>query len=255
MYSLLIVDDEEEIRNALALYFPWNEWGFEVVHVAEDGSQALEYARSTRVDVALCDIRMPAMSGIDFARLCSELGLDLRIVFLSAYKDFEYARAALQYGVRRYVLKPVKYRDLADAFAGVKEDLDKGSRRPPAPRSSGFHEQVVAAIREFVEKEYRTATLERAAAAVRMNPNYLSTYYKQRTGENFGRLLLRVKMENAARLLVDIRHQVQEIAGMVGYSSPKNFTRAFRLYFGRTPREYRDSPSQPPPAGSAGSGG
>jgi two-component system, response regulator YesN len=247
MYSLLIVDDEEEIRNALALYFPWNEWGFEVVHVAEDGSQALDYVRSARVDVALCDIRMPAMSGIDFARRCTELGLDLRIVFLSAYKDFEYARAALQYGVRRYVLKPVKYRDLADAFAGVREELNRNAKRSPTPRPSGFHEQVVATIRQFVETEYRTATLERAATAVRMNPNYLSTYYKQRTGENFGRLVLRVKMENAARLLGDIRNQVQEIAGLVGYSSPKNFARAFRMYFGRTPREYRDSP--PPPAG------
>ena len=242
MYSLLIVDDEEEIRTALALYFPWNEWGFEVVHVAEDGSQALEYVRTSRVDVALCDIRMPVMSGVDFAKRCRELGLDLRIVFLSAYKDFEYAQAAVQYGVRRYVLKPVKYRDLADAFAGVREELEKGTRRPASPRPSGFHEQVVAAIRAFVEKEYRTATLERAAAHVRMNPNYLSTYYKQRTGENFGKLLLRVKMENAARFLRDIRHQVQEIADLVGYSDPKNFTRAFRAYFGRTPREYRDAP-------------
>jgi len=242
MYSLLVVDDEEEIRNALALYFPWNEWGFEVVHAAENGSQALEYAQSAHVDVALCDIRMPVMSGVDFARRCQELGLDLRIVFLSAYKDFEYARAAVQYGVRRYVLKPVKYRELAEAFAGVREELDRGGRRPSASRASTFHENVVAAIRAFAEKNYRTATLEQAAAHVRMNPNYLSTYYKQRTGENFGKLLLRVRMENAARLLRDIRYRVQEIADLVGYSSPKNFARAFRAYFGRSPREYRDTP-------------
>jgi two-component system response regulator YesN len=242
MYSLLIVDDEEEIRTALALYFPWNDWGFEVVHVAGDGSEALEYVRSARVNAALCDIRMPVMSGVDFARQCGQMGLDLRIVFLSAYKDFEYARAAMQYGVRRYVLKPVKFRDLEEAFGAVRDELDRAVRRPPSPRPSGFHEQVVAAIRAFVEKEYRTATLEQAAAHVRMNPNYLSTYYKQRTGENFGKLILRVKMENAARLLGDIRNQVQDVAALVGYSNSKNFARAFRAYFGRTPRDYRDSP-------------
>ena len=247
MYSLLIVDDEEEIRNALALYFPWNDWGFEVVHVAEDGAQALAFIRSGQPDVALCDIRMPAMSGLELARRVHQESLDVRVVFLSAYQDFSYAQEAIRYSVRRYVIKPVKYRELEEVFAALRQELDAAGR-PRGARRSGFHERVVEEIRGYVERNFQSATLQAAAAHVRMNPNYLSTYYKERTGENFGGLLLRVRMEAAARLLLDVRCRVQEVSAQIGYTSPKSFARAFKTYFGRSPREYREAPGEMPPA-------
>jgi YesN/AraC family two-component response regulator len=126
MYRLLIADDEEEIRNGLADCFPWGEVGFRVTARAENGKRALEIIEHEEVDAVLTDIRMPLMSGIDLARHIFERHLDLPVVFLSAYKDFAYAQKAIQYGVRRYVLKPTDYSELASVLSALKRELDSG---------------------------------------------------------------------------------------------------------------------------------
>ncbi len=141
MYRLLIADDEEEIRNGLADCFPWGEVGFRVTARAENGKRALEIIEHEEVDAVLTDIRMPLMSGIDLARHIFERHLDLPVVFLSAYKDFAYAQKAIQYGVRRYVLKPTDYSELASVFSALKRELDSGisPATPDAPEGNGAH--------------------------------------------------------------------------------------------------------------------
>lgn len=75
---------------------------------------------------------------------------------------------------------------------------------------------------------------------VSLSPNYLSRIFKRKKGMNFSEFLLEVKMETAAKLLRDVTKKTYEIAAEVGYDNPKNFTRAFKQYCGRTPREFRE---------------
>ena len=247
MYRLLIADDEEDIRRGLALFFPWDEIGFEVVGTAENGKIALEIVRSGTVDVVFCDIRMPVMSGIDLARAIFEAGLKVPVVFLSAFKDFTYAQQALQYGVRSYVLKPTDYANIRSVFAKLKRELDgerhvlgtgaEGPEGGPGARSDA----VLAAIRSYVERDYTHATLKGAARVVHLNPQYVSRLFKQRSGENFHVFLSRVRMEKAAQLLRDGGYLTYEVSAIVGYGNQKNFTRAFKHHFGVSPRQYRRS--------------
>jgi YesN/AraC family two-component response regulator len=245
MYKLVLVDDEVEIRNGLSQYFPWNEIGFDVVGCFENGKLALAYIDSHPVDVLLCDIRMPVMTGLELAKELHGRQSKIKLILLSGHKDFEYAKMALSYDVKGYIVKPTKYNELYEHFSKLKLELDKLedelASKHNLDEKSTFNEKVIAVIRSYVEQNYKQATLEEAAALVRMNSYYVSRYFKENTGQNFSDYVAEVKMNKAAELLRDIRYKTYEISEMVGYSHAKNFTRTFKKYFGMSPREFRNS--------------
>lgn len=125
MYSLLIVEDEYTTRQALVNMIRWEELGFRVDGEFSDGQGVLDYLKNNIPDVILTDIKMTKVNGIEIARLVFEQNLPVRIVFLSAYKDFAYAQEAVEYQVTHYLLKPVDLSRLRDIFKGIKEKLDK----------------------------------------------------------------------------------------------------------------------------------
>jgi len=250
MYRLLIVDDEEDIRRGLAEFFPWEEIGFEIAGTAENGRQAFKAVAAGGVDAILTDIRMPVMSGIELAKALSEAGLAVPIVFLSAYRDFSYARQAMRYGVRDYVLKPTDYAELRTAFAKLRREMDRGRLETAAAQGVGREaasgaDPFVAAIRRYVERDCARASLKGAARIVGMNPQYVSRLYHDRTGEHFHAFLARTRMEKAARLLREGGYRAYEVSEIVGYSNQKNFPRAFKIHFGTTPLAFRRA-GEPP---------
>lgn len=248
MYKLLIADDEYEIRNGLCKFFPWTEIGFEVVGQAENGKKALEIIQTSDVDVLLCDIMMPVMSGLELANLLSESKQKVRVIFFSGYKDFNYAQKAMEYGVKSYILKSTNYNELIRVFSKIKSELDEEnkaniSKSEQAMRDDtgiNFNEKIISIIKSYVEKNYDSVTLEDLTKQVHMNPDYISKFFKQKTGQNFSDYLIEVRMKKAAELLDDIKYKTYEISDMVGYSNSFNFTRTFKSYFGMSPREYRN---------------
>ena len=251
MYKLLIVDDSYEIRHGLYNYFPWSQVGFEVAAQAENGKQAFDLFQHNHFDVILCDVRMPIMTGIDLARQLYECKSKVKIVFLSAYKDFEYAQKALIYGVRNYITKPAKFDDLIQVFAMLRDELDSENisnsvpqiQSPGSQESDGscFSDKVINVIKNHVKENYKNVTLEEVAVLVHMSPHYVSKFFKEKTGQNFSDYVIMVKMEKAADLLKSIELKTYEVSEQIGYSNAKNFTRTFTKYFGKSPRDYRNS--------------
>jgi YesN/AraC family two-component response regulator len=239
MYSLLIVDDEDEIRTSLSVFYPWGELGFVVVAQAASLGEAVAAAEEHRPDVVLSDIRMPDGTGLELASRLGSSGCKPVVVLLSAYRKFEYAQEALRYGVRSYLVKPPVYEEVCALFRTIKSELDAARPAAAAPTE----DSVVALVRAYVKGNLRSATLDEAARAAGMSPNYLSTYFRERTGERFGDFLVRARMEKAAKLLSEPRSSVEAVSAAVGYASPKNFTRAFKHFYGATPRGYRRGPS------------
>ncbi len=248
MYRLLIADDEEDIRRGLATYFPWEEIGFSVCGAVENGREALELVRRGEADVVFCDIRMPVMSGVELARAIFESGRRIPVVFLSAYKDFSYARDALQYGVRGYILKPTSYAEIQSVFKRLKKEMDLSPRLEEEPGKKT--DAVMDAIMGYMEREYARATLKEAARIVHMSSQYVSGLFKKKTGENFNAHLVRIRMRHAARLLKDVDYLTYQVSELVGYRNPKNFTRTFKRFFGVPPREFRHSEGGKPAEGS-----
>lgn len=240
MYKLLIADDDYEIRNGLCKYFPWHTIGFHVVGNVENGKEALAFVRKNEVDVMLCDIRMPIMSGIEVAAELNEAQSPIQVILFSAYQDFAYAQRAMEAGVRGYILKSTNYDDLIRAFNKIKAELDGQVQQPGAKSGQDISGKIIATIKEYVEENYKSVTLEDLAKLVHMNPDYLSKFFKKNAGVLFSEYLTRVRMDKAADYLNDIAYKTYEISEMVGYSNAFNFTRAFKNYYGMTPRDFRN---------------
>lgn len=124
MYNVLIADDEAIIREGIKCLLDWEALGFTIVDEAANGEAAYEKLLSLQPDVALFDIRMPKMSGLDVIRDARANGYKGKIIILSGYSDFKYAQEAIRYGVGSYLTKPIDEDELQEILLTVKEQLD-----------------------------------------------------------------------------------------------------------------------------------
>jgi two-component system, response regulator YesN len=127
MYTVFISDDELSIREGLKCIIDWEGLGFTICGEASNGSDALSEIMAKLPDLALLDIRMPKMQGIDVIAAAREQGYAGRCILLSGYSDFGYAQTAIRNGVDFYLTKPIDEDDLLQAIEKVKSNLDQES--------------------------------------------------------------------------------------------------------------------------------
>lgn len=123
--KVFLVEDEVVIRNGIKNCIDWEKEGFEFVGEASDGELAYPQILKTKPDVLITDIKMPFMDGIELSKLVKEKFPDIRIVIVSGYDEFEYAREAILLGATDYLLKPVSAEKLVETLAKVKETEEK----------------------------------------------------------------------------------------------------------------------------------
>ncbi|WP_438433422.1 response regulator transcription factor [Gorillibacterium sp. sgz500922] len=133
MYNVLIVDDEELITDGMKLLIDWQASGFRIIGTASDGLTALELAQRHPVDLVVTDVRMPELDGLELIAALRESGSAAKVVILSGYGDFQYAKKAISFGVADYLLKPVEPEELDRTLAKLKAELD-GELRDRAER-------------------------------------------------------------------------------------------------------------------------
>ncbi len=124
MYNLVVVDDERIIRTGLSEYVDWNEMGFTLVAAFGDGRDTIEYLARNHADVVLTDIKMVKASGLEVAQYVHENHLPVITVIMSGHRDFEYARSAMEFGARHYLLKPIDNDEMRSVFASIRGELD-----------------------------------------------------------------------------------------------------------------------------------
>ena len=113
--KVLLADDEPVILRGLRKLLHWHELGLEIVGEAYDGDELRQMIDMTRPDMVISDISMPRFTGIDIIRGVHEKNLNIKFVFISAFRDFSYAQDALQYGAIGYLVKPVDKNQLEQA--------------------------------------------------------------------------------------------------------------------------------------------
>lgn len=123
MFSVLIADDEPLQRNSLVKIIQQlrPKWR---IHEAENGQQLISLL-SDKVQIVFTDIRMPEMDGIQGAAIIKSKFPEVKVVFVSAYNDFEYAQTAITYGVSDYLLKPVLQKDLEPLLCKLEGAIEK----------------------------------------------------------------------------------------------------------------------------------
>lgn len=208
----------------------------------ENGLQALQYVRSHHVDVVLTDVRMPVMDGLEMLEKMRLENLDAYVVILSAYQEFSYAQKAIELGVSNYIVKSTKYDELVKVFQRIHDNLESGQggltlpEHMSAPEMSG---ELLACIKDYIRTHIATATLQSTADHVNYSPIYLSRLFKEKAGVNFISYIIQERMQCSVELLRKPSCSISYISEAVGYSNEKNFSRAFKKYFGVSPTEYR----------------
>jgi len=105
MYRVVLVDDEPLIRTGLASFVDWESLNCMILQEIESGQEALDYLLENEVDILICDIKMPHMSGLQLAEALRSQNINVKIIFLTAFSEFSYAQKAIQYQVVDYVVK------------------------------------------------------------------------------------------------------------------------------------------------------
>ncbi len=125
MFKVFLAEDESLVREGLRDNVPWEQCGFTFAGEAPDGEVALSQIRKIKPDLLITDIKMPFMDGLSLCRLvCRELP-DIKVVILSGYDDFNYARRAIELRVSKYLLKPVTKSVMTQTLEELRAEMEK----------------------------------------------------------------------------------------------------------------------------------
>ncbi|PKM68307.1 MAG: hypothetical protein CVU95_03660 [Firmicutes bacterium HGW-Firmicutes-2] len=123
MYKVLIVEDELPVRDAIISIINWEILGFEVVYAAEDGQDALNFLEDHEIDLMITDIYMPFIDGLELVRRVRKNDKYCKVVFLTGYNEFEYAKEAITLNANKYLLKPITKDELTTVLEEIRENI------------------------------------------------------------------------------------------------------------------------------------
>jgi len=245
-FTYLVAEDEQRMRDYLSRKVAELDPHLESAGVAADGEETVELVESRLPDLLLTDIKMPVLSGLELVQKIRSTNPDLRIIIVSGYSEFEYARRAIELGVDEYILKPVDVEGLREALRRVRIKLESSAGQVDAEFGSGIRTgevELVKAVGLYLQENYRQPySLERLASTFGCKVAYLLRLYSKATGSTPTRDLIRLRIEKAKRLLVGHPHlEVKQVAASVGYDDPLYFSRLFKRETGTTPSAFKDS--------------
>ncbi|MFA5447190.1 MAG: response regulator [Sphaerochaeta sp.] len=248
MIKILIADDESIEREIL--YKILSDNPLFQLYQADNGRLAVDFAQLYDVDIVLMDIEMPALNGIEATRQILKVKPSCRIIFITAYSVFSYAREAVTLGAIDYILKPVDKSDVLRAVDRAVSQLEAESQLkaavPEAKKLADDEETEAAAlmvnkVKKYLKHSYMNydLSLDSVSSLLHINSSYLSSIFKRCTGINFLDYITDLRIGTAKEQLSDPFKSISEIASLVGYSSPSYFCRAFKKNTGLSPTEYR----------------
>lgn len=270
MYKVAIIDDEPLIVEGLSKTMAWEKWNCQVAGYAFDGREGMELIRKERPDIIITDINMPKMDGLKMiAGLKSEFP-DIQLIILTGYREFEYARRAIELGVSRFLLKPSKMDELEEAIEAVTKRLEQAENFAAIPsdgikegdaggkNNAGWEEQSLKEEEETENHEANSFIVKNALEYIRENSQeklrladvadqvyvsqwHLSKLLNKHTGKTFSDILNGARMDKSKELLKDPALRICDVAEMVGFQDLAHFSRVFKKMEGMSANEYRNT--------------
>lgn len=237
MYRIMIIDDEKSLRCLLKKVIKWDEFGMEVVGEAESGIEAIHKIDDLAPHVVFVDIRMPFMDGIEFSTIAKERYPHLKIVILTAYEEFEYAKKCISIGVEDYLLKPVNRKEVTEVLGRLLMKLKEEVKEQEEI------EEVVTGnmgkVKAYLEEAYADSSMNLTSVAQKFgfHPSYLSRRFKEEIGKSFIDYLTSYRMEIACQLAKQ-KEMMYVVADRIGIKDPNYFGKCFKKYKGVSYSEY-----------------
>ena len=142
MGGILLVEDEEAIRQKLMNNVPWHDYGFDPVLGASNGEEALSLLEQYPVQIVVTDVQMPVMNGIELIKEIKKRNYRMKIIVISGFAEFEYARESINLAVSEYLLKPFATKRLLEVALRLKGEINAEQAK----------EQEIAALRAQIGK-------------------------------------------------------------------------------------------------------
>ncbi len=249
--SFVVAEDEERMRDYLARKTAELDRAFECVGTAADGEEAVELVERHLPDLLITDIKMPVLGGLELVERIRRTNPELRILIVSGYSEFEYARRAIELGVDDYILKPVETDRLKEILRRIRIRLEASAGAVDAEfgldRIGARETELAKSVEVYLQENYRRAySLDRLASSFGCKPAYLLRLYRKVTGRTPTQDLIRLRIEKAKRLLVGHPHiEIKQVAAAVGYEDPLYFSRVFKKETGLNPSAFKDSVARP----------
>ncbi len=137
MFKVIIVDDEVLVRKRIIYGIDWDKLGYKIVDDVDNGYDALRLIKEKVYDLAVVDIAMPGMNGIELAREVREKNIPVYIVFLTGHSDFNYAQEAIHYGIYYYILKPIKEEEFISMLGNLAVRMNEERRKKALQNKAG----------------------------------------------------------------------------------------------------------------------
>lgn len=236
MNNVLIIDDEELIRQGIKKRIISYELNIGTIFEGSNGIQALELLKNNKIHIALVDINIPFINGLEFIKEGIKLSRDTIFIIISGYDNFSYAQKAIEYGVFRYILKPINKNQLKETLIeainllGEKADESDDKLNPLTKRI------LTEVNNNYSNCEYSLLDL---AKSVGFSESYISKTLKKDIGMTFNEYLTSIRIEMAKKILMTEGKltTVNEVAKRVGYSNQHYFSQVFKKHIGATPSE------------------
>lgn len=251
MLKVLVVDDELFVRRGIVMETDWAAMDCAVVAEAANGEEALEAVHKFQPDLIISDIRMPHMDGIELLKVLRQEGNEVRVIFLTAYSEFEYAKQALRYYAFDYLLKPFEDGELEECVLRAKREIEEqrdvrkqqeeqvvlSDSGKPGDKSKYIKEALTYIAEHYGDSDISIGTI---SEAIGISEGHLSHLFKKETDYTVAAYITRYRMRAAMKLLEDCRNRVSEVAEKVGYRDITYFSSTFKKIVGMTPSEYQN---------------
>ncbi|MCD8122969.1 MAG: response regulator [Clostridiales bacterium] len=285
MTKILVADDEAIERTFVCRSLSKKLEGELQIFEAANGREAVAIFQREGIDVAILDVEMPGMNGIEAAEAIRAQDPDCSIIFLTAYDEFAYAKKAIAVRALDYLLKPYTDEELLTSVEeGISVTLEHRAVRrelarqaadtPQEPgetvaearpqetepvteeepaEENGLQEGDRLSVmrgkfRRYLSENYmREISLQEVAKDMNYSEAYFSRLFKQCFNQNFITYLTAWRVDEARKLLSDPRANVGEVGRAVGYSDPNYFAKVFKRVTGQSPSEYRQGFRNPGP--------
>ncbi len=240
MLNVYIADDEVWI--ILGLKKLLEKTGVEtwVVGTANNGLTAKEEIGIFKPDVVFTDIRMPGLSGLELLKAIPEVSPESKVVIISGFAEFAYAKEALKHHAFDYLLKPIKEEELTRVMNAIVNDRDESSE-DEEDRILAYDRMIDNVISDIREHYMEDISLTSLASKYNISMGHLSKMIKEQLQVNFSDYIASLRIQRAKELLRDDSISIQEIAEIVGYNDYFYFTKVFKKVEGISPSKYRKS--------------
>ncbi|WP_242832981.1 response regulator transcription factor [Butyrivibrio sp. LC3010] len=274
MYKVMIIDDEPIIVEGLRRSVAWDKFGCEVIATAYNGVEGKTLITEKKPDMVFLDICMPEMDGLSMVAALKSEYSNMQVTILTGFRDFEYAKTALNLGVRRFLLKPSNMEEIEEAIAfmvskldsesqydkavsevDAEPDLSKAGDRKDADNGSSIGEKadkhedaannfiVRNAIAYMGEHYSEKIMLAEVSEKVYVSQWHLSKLLNKEMGQNFSEILNGIRIRKAEEFLKNPSLRIADVAEMVGFGEVNHFSKVFKKINGVSPNEYRNNGS------------